>query len=276
MKLSDDMLFAHPVLSANSTDFLDSLFEAEFEIRIGDKDNLDIIASLTLRCADLNELLNVGAAGSGFFLICSRTYENRLIEMAPGSKEHRFRASDFFRSVQLRPVVWSKEARRGWTSRYLHPEYRGAADFPAATILALGEEQTFTVDRERLRPFESIFSLASLDELAPGEIAVDVDADKIVIKVHPSTKAGIEEIRNNRTGRNVLLNAVYLPALMQVLNEIAKDRGRCEDHQWFRIFEAKSIAAGINLDQPEYLRDAQRLLGFPFVKIEAERERLFA
>ncbi len=276
MKLSSDMLFAHPVLSSSSTDFIGAVFDTDFAVRIGEADNLDILASMTLKCPDLEALVNSGGAGAGFFLMCSHTYDNRLIEMAPGSKEHRFKASDFFGTIRLRPVVWSKEARKQWRSAYIHSEYGGIADFPAAAILALGDEQTFSVDRERLKPFESIFSLAALDELGLGEIAVDTDSDKITIKVHSQTKESIEGIRNTSSGRNIILNAVYLPAVMQVLNEIAVDRNRCEARQWFRIFEAKSAAVGISLEQPDFLRDAQRLLGFPFLKVEAEKERLFA
>ena len=275
MKISTDMLFAHPVLSSKSTDFRDALFDADFEFTMTDN-NLDIVASLTLKCPDLNSLLGSGGAGSGFFLICPSTYTNRLIEMAPGHKEHRFNASDFFGTVRLRPVVWSKEERKQWRSEYLNPEYGGSADFPAAALLAVGDEQPFSVDRERLRPFESIFRLAALDQLPPGEIAVDTDADKIIIQVHSQTKESIEGIRNNRVGRSILLNAVYLPAVMQVLNDIASDRSHCENRQWFRVFEAKSVARGIDLDRPEFLRDAQRLLDLPFRAVEAEKERLFA
>lgn len=275
MKLSLDMLFAHPVLSPVSGDFHDAFFDSDFSITLGDE-NLDVLAVVHLRCDDLAALLKSGGAGAGFFLTCHQTYENRLVEMAPGTKEHRFRASDFFGTVRLRPVVWSKEPRRGWKCGSLHPEYGGVASFPASAILAVGDEQRFTVDRERLKPFESIFSLSAIDSVEQGEIALDTDADKISIKVHPTTKASIEGIRNNISGRNVLLSAVYLPAVMQVLGEVSADRSRCEDRKWFRIFEAKAVAKGVNLEQPDVLRDAQRLLGIPFSKIEAEKERLFA
>jgi hypothetical protein len=275
VKLSNDMLFAHPVLSPTSTDFEDALFDADFAVTIGDGDNLDISASLALKCDDLAELLNSGGAGSGFYLICRQTYENRLVEMALGSKQYRFKASDFFGTIHLRPVVWSKQERKQWRSQFLHAEYGGVADFPAAAVLAIGDDQTFSVDRERLKPFESIFSLAAQADLVPGQIAVDTDAEKIIIKVHPQTKESIEGIRNNTIGRNVLLNAVYLPAVMHLLNEVAADPGRCESLPWFRIFQAKCAGAGIDHAHPDVLRDAQRLLGLPFLKIEAAKERLF-
>ena len=274
MKLSTDMLFAHPVLSSASTDYRDALFDADFIISI-EHDNLDVAATITLKCADLNALLESGGAGCGFFLIGAQTYDNRLVEMRPGSAQHRFKASDFFGTIRIKPVVWSKKLCANWRSAFLNPEYGGIATFPAAAILAVGDEQTFSVDRERLKPFESIFSLVALEGIQQGQIAVDTDRDKITVNVTPETKASIEGIRNNPTGRNFLLNAVYFPAVMQVLNDVANDRGRCESRSWFRIFAAKCAAAGVDLQNPDYLRDAQRLLGYPFRKIEAEKERLF-
>lgn len=221
MKLSSDMLFAHPVLSASSTDFRDSLFEADFTATLRTDDAISLEASIVLKCPDLTLLISTGGAGCGFYVICPQTYQNRLIEMAPGSKVHELTASDFFGTVRLRPVVWSKEPRVEWRSSLLHPEYGGVATFPAAAVLAVGEEYRFTVDRERLRPFESIFSLAALDDLPAGQIAVDPDLEKITIKTNPRTKESIEGIRNDTSGRAVLLSAVYLPAVMQVLAEIS-------------------------------------------------------
>lgn len=275
MKLNDDMLFGHPVLSPVSDDYRDALFSAEFVVNIEDEDRLIIEASITLNCPDLDKLLEEGAAGCGFFVVCGRTYQNRLIEMSPGKASHNLNGSHFFGALQLRPVVWSKEARHGWQSRFLHPEYQGNADFPAAAILGLGMEQRFSVDRERLKPFESIFSLAPVDDLQPGEISVDPDSDKIIIGVHPDTKASIDDIRNDPRGRIVLLNSVYLPAVMQVLNEITSGGKSYEDRAWYRIFSAKSDQCGFDAQNAVPLRDAQKLLSYPFVKIDEQKEKIF-
>src|SRR5688572_23794691 len=62
MKLSDDMLFGHPVLSAVSDDFRDALFDAEFAIEVEDEESLKVEASIRLNCPDLDELLEQGAA----------------------------------------------------------------------------------------------------------------------------------------------------------------------------------------------------------------------
>lgn len=274
MKLRDDMLFGHPVLSPVSDDYHGALFEAEFIVGVEDE-TLTIEASISLNCPDLDQLIEEGAAGCGFYLIGRQTYQNRLIEMNPGRANHTLNAGHFFGTLQVRPVVWSKEARSGWQSRYLHPEYGGAADFPAAAVLAVGEEQRFSVDRERLKPFESIFALAPIDTLQPGEIAVDPDEDKITIGVHPSTKAGIDDIRNDARGKTVLIASVYLPAVMQVLVEMTGGGRSFEDRQWYRIFAARCAQCGFDPTSAVPLQHAQQLLGYPFLKIDEQKERLF-
>lgn len=275
MKLSDDMLFGHPVLSPVSDDYQDSLFDAEFVVNIEPEDRLIIDASITLNCPDLDQLLEDGAAGCGFFIVCRRTYQNRLIEMGPGKASQNLNGAHFFGTLQLRPVVWSKEARKNWHSRFLHPEYGGAADFPPASVLALGLEQRFSVDRERLKPFESIFSLAAVENLSAGEISVDLEDQKITIGVHPDTKASIDEIRNDPRGRIVLLNSIYLPAVMQVLSDLSMSGKSYEDRSWYRIFSAKCDQCGFDAQNATPLEHAQRLLAYPFVKIDEQKEKIF-
>ena len=273
MKLRDDMLFGHPVLSPASDDYQGALFDAEFVVATEDE-TLTIEANISLNCPDLDQLIEEGAAGCGFYLTGRQTYQNRLIEMSPGKATHVLNARHCFGTLQVRPVVWSKEARARWPSSYLHPEYDGAADFPAAALLAVGEERRFSVDRERLKPFESIFALAPVDTLRPGEIAIDLDAEKITIGVHPSTKAGIDDIRNDPQGKIVLVASVYLPAVMQVLVDMAGDRS-FEDRQWYRIFAARCAQCGFDPTDAVPLQHAQLLLGYPFLKIDEQKEKLF-
>jgi len=274
MKLTDDMLFGHPVLSLLTDDYVGGVFDCNFEADLSERE-LIVSAEISLNCPDLNQLIEEGSAGCGYYLICPRTYLNRLVEMLPGTSRNPFPADQFFGTVIVRPVVWSKEARSGWSSEFLHPEYGGTTDFPAAALLAVGEEFRFSVDRARLKPFETIFALASDDEIEPGRIAVDPDEAKITIHAHSKTKASIEEIRNDKHGKIVLLNAVYLPAVMEVLSQMMGGGAGYEHKAWYRIFEAKCASLGIDPSDSTPLQDAQRLLNIPFARIDEEKERMF-
>ncbi|WIW95464.1 hypothetical protein [Altererythrobacter rubellus] len=275
MKLSNDMLFAHPVLAPYSDDYNDALFDCSFEVLLDDE-TVILQVELKLNCADLERLVDEGAAGTGFFLICPRTYYNSQIEMAPGKATLDYKAQNFFGTVMLQPVVWSKESRKGWTSSLLHEEYGHGVDLPEASILAVGEEQRFSVDRDQLKPFETIFALAESDEVPPGQFKVDTGEAKITIYACKETKASIEEMRGvGEAGRSVILNSIYLPAISEVLRQLGDGDGQLANQPWFRIFTAKCDAAGINPETCVPLEAAQQLLNSPFLKIDTVKEDLF-
>lgn len=274
MKLSDDMLFGHPVLWDQTDDYQDGVFEAEFEVNLSD-DTITLSVKLDVNCEDIKELIESGAAGMGFYVICRRTYQNRLIEIAPGSTTTSLPASQFFGTVQIRPVVWAKEPRTAWTSGMLHGEYGEGVSFPAAALLAIGTEARFSVDRERLKPFETIFSLAATDQLDPGQFKVDPDENRITIYTNPDTKSSIDRIRNDVRGRTVLLNAIYLPAVMEVLSQMKGGSKDFESRAWFRVFEAKCAAASIDPESVSPIEGAQKLLNQPFNQIDKQKESLF-
>lgn len=274
MKIDDDMLFGHPVLSHLTDDYMGGIFSCSFDVSLSENEVV-LSADINLNCPELNALIEDGDAGCGYYLICPRTYMNRLVEMLPGSSSHPFPADQFFGTVIVRPAVWSKQPKAGWSSDFLHPEYDGSVDLPAAALLAVGDEFRFSVDRARLKPFETIFALAVGPDMEKGQIAVDPDEAKITIRAHPDTKASLEEIRNDTRGKIVLLNSVYLPAVIEVLGLLKGGGAGYEHKAWYRIFEAKCASLGINPTDSSPLRDAQRLLSNPFTRIEESREALF-
>lgn len=276
MKISNDMLFAHPVLASYSDDYREGLFDCDFEVLLDDETVL-LDVELALNCPDIEQLVENGAAGTGFFLICPRTYLNRLIEMAPGKATHEFKASHLFGTVQIQPVIWSKEARPGWRSKHLHEEYSDGVDLPDATVLAVAEEQRFSVDRAQLKPFETIFALAISDEVPTGQFRIDTGESKITILASKETKASIEEMREvGEAGRSVILNSVYLPAVTEVIRQLGGDDAPFAEQPWYRIFTAKCAAAGIDLEGCVPLDAAQQLLDSPFMRLDGSKEDLFS
>lgn len=274
MKFRNDMLFAHPVLSDFSDDYVEANFTSGFSIEVDDR-NLTIHSTIVFTCDDLVALIDEGVAGCGYYLACPRTYQNRLVEVPLGEASTMFDADLFFGRCLIRAVLWSKSAKANWKCSRLHSEYKGVVDIPGASILAFGPEFRFTVDRERLRPFESIFLLAPDDRKKPGEIGVDAEESKITIYVHPHTKSSIEDIRGPTEGRAVLLNAVYFPAIVEILSRLQDDEGQYQDKTWFRIFTAKCDAAGVDYQAGSAFENAQKLLNFPFQRIEEIKDRLF-
>ncbi len=278
MKLSDDMLYAHPVLldaSDANTDYTSGAFSFSAEVAIDD-DQLRLSTSLSVTQPEIVELINQGLAACGYYLICQRTYYNKLNTMPLGDGTQHYDITKFFGAVKLQPVVWTRESVKDYTSTALHAEYGGNADLPPAAIIAIGPEQKFSVDRHRYRPFETIFVLAAHAEVPRGEIRVDPDYEKIKILTHSETKSNLEEIRDAADGKALLLNAIYLPAVIGVLQQLRGGDGNLTSKAWYRTFSAKCDARNIDMEHDDPLTAAQSLLESPFQRIADIKERLFS
>ncbi len=278
MKFRQDMLFGHPVLIQESDDYGSGSFQMVFANPVVEVPDLVIRVKPELKSPDLRKLIDQGKAVCGFYIICEDTFYNRFYPTGTEEGEFRLEAHDFSGAVRLRGVVVSKGMIQDFSSEVLNPEFGDRTNLPAASILALDGEQKFAVGQISKKPFESIFSLVENSTLIPGKIVVDTGTDKIQIGVHPLTKANIDEFRLTEAGKIILLNSVYMPAVMELLHQISGNLETVEDRPWFPVFSAKCAVAGINMDDPNPLADAQKLLSDPFTRLEDKtiKERLLA
>jgi hypothetical protein len=76
-------------------------------------------------------------------------------------------------------------------------------------------------------------------------------------------------MRNIQLGRHVLLNSVYMPAIMDVIARLQARETGLESRKWYRIFRAKCDDLAIDPTDPSQppLRIAQKLLRQPLRKM---------
>jgi hypothetical protein len=273
VKFSEQMRFPYPVLWSNTDDYV----SGEFETTVGEiRERLDtgsvaIDLTIGLEQKEIASLLASGAAKSGVFVTCLSTYYNTLVELPVGGGRLDMRPGLLKGDVRLRAVVWSTSPVASFSSSDLHPEY--GADtftFPASTIIAVGEEIVIDVGRDKLAPVASIFLLSRNDEIPPDEIRVDLESDRINVMAASATYDKLHALRGTREGQAVLLNSIYLPAVMNVLSALSGDRARHEGKRWYEVVTAKAVHLGLDIDNAEPLDGAQRLLMSPFKRISAE------
>jgi hypothetical protein len=83
-------------------------------------------------------------------------------------------------------MVWTRRVVGSFSLANAHEEFGGGAtDFGSGTILALGEESTISVGREKLAQMDSIFTIAKADNLAASTLSVYLGEQKIKILVAP-------------------------------------------------------------------------------------------
>lgn len=267
MKLNEKMRYPHPVLSEYSSDYTTGELSATFKHQQGDTKKLRILSTLNLNSPALSELISDQKAACGYFIVCRQTYFNRLQTVSLGDAERFFEIEQLHGSVNLRPVIWTLEAIDGYSSPLMDAEFGESVPIPKGSIIAMGPEFRLSVDPQRFKPFETIFAIAKSDSVAAGTIAVDTDREKITVLAEKDTYDGIAGLRQIAKGKRILLNAVYMPAVMEVISRLQSGDTSLHGRQWYRVFSAKCDEMGIDpSDKTESPLDlAQQLLREPLV-----------
>ena len=270
MKIDDKTRFPHPVLSDFTRDFKGGQFSADFIIEENYKEEkIKIFFDCKISEKAITVLLESKKAKFGFFVICLETHYNRLEEVDIKKTFFEISLRHLHGRVRIRPVVWVEDVVDAFESDNLHDEFGGGPiKLVPGEIIAVAEEQVIIIDPEKLAPWETIFTLAKSDEVPVGQFMVQTDEDKIKILAASSTYTFIHQLRNNSQGKPVLLNCVYFPAVMEVLSVLREPDQSIKEKRWYRTFSSKCEHLGINPENGEILKDAQKLFDSPFSRLE--------
>jgi hypothetical protein len=268
VKLNESMRYPHPVLSEFSSDYVTGEFGCSFVQQITAEGELKLTADLSLDSDGLLALIENQEAAAGYFVVCRRTYFNLLQTVPLGHSERFLDASRLFGAVTLRPAIWTLVPVRNFSSPLIHKEFGASVNLPKGSVIALGPEFRFSIDKRKFKPFESIFELAIDERLEPGVVQVDPLLDRITITAEPKTYKDLADMRNMGKARDILLGSVYMPAIMDVLALLQSGETSPTSKNWYRVFKAKCDDLGIDPANPNGspLIIAQKLLRAPLKK----------
>jgi len=274
MRLNERAKFPWPVLSASSMDYPDNRFGVDITIT----ENLDaarLSARYTVTLDENNILTGLGndQISLGLYVTCLDTYYCELLTIDLDGGLIDFRPGILYGAVTFLPIAWAKQKIAGWNSETLNDEFgNGQLGFEKGSILAIGTQSDIQAGREKLAPMESIFELVSDSDVPEGETRLSLDTDKIQIHASENTYKTLNEYRNVAGGRNILLNSVYLPAVMEVILSIGRDGSAYETRRWYEPFIAKCSHLGVSAGDDEIWESAQKLLKQPLLQLEKMKD----
>lgn len=269
MKISNIDSFPHPVLRSYPQDYGEEVFESEIEssenIKTGD---LKIRCQLKVGEKNILNLIKTKQALYVVSVSCLETYWSDLQPLLQPEGELQFDKGKLSGTVDILPLIVLQNNTDNFYSPSWHPEFgTNPISLDQGALLAIGNIHRVNVGREKLAPIESIFSVAKRDSVAEYCFEVDLEPEKITICANESTYNYINRLRNDGEGRNILLNGVYHPVLMEVLHNISQEPEEYQERRWFKVLSAKCIHLGINIEDPDLLADSQRLLKQPFSRL---------
>lgn len=265
MRITDGTRFPHPVLNPYTSDFTSGEFDITFSIE--EKPATGALAvnhQVTLSEPSIRALVEKGRASIGCFVRCGDTYYTELRELSWPAGVSDFPAGALLNRVTIRPLVWLKDELVEWNPGTIHPEFEPPVSLMHGDIVAVGPEYVISVGQAKFAPLESIFELSAAEHVPPGRITINPDSDRITILVAPELFGTINLLRGQRSGLAILMNGVYLPAVIELLDQLRTDGAQYSGRRWFQPFMAKCDARGIDPTAKSSLLDsAQRLLGDP-------------
>ncbi|MCL4850425.1 MAG: hypothetical protein KJZ78_03475 [Bryobacteraceae bacterium] len=271
MKIDEAMRFPHPVLWTRTTDYLKGEFsivltKIEEEISSG---RVKAVCAVTVAEQRLAGFLEAGAAVVGVFVTCLETYYNELIRIEANGGGIDIPPGLLRGQVIFRPIIWAATTIPDVGSTNIHPEFgRDALSLARGSILALGDVTVISVGSDKLAPMGSIFDLSLNDGVPRNQVAVQTEDEKIKILACAETLGRIQLLRNTVPGRALLLNSVYLPVVMNVLNSLRDDPTVYDGRRWYTVFSAKLDHMGIKIENADLLKLAQDLLKSPLGKVD--------
>lgn len=276
MKLDQDARFPHPVLSQDTGDYPAGVFRTDFSVaEKTDSAEVRLDYTIELQEPSLQQLIADDHASLGIFVTCRDTYYSKLVPLGLAGGQVNFEPGSLMGRVTVQPMIWARKQVDGYALAACHEEFGGGTiGFVAGDILALDDEFAISVGREKLAQMETIFSIALMESLPPGTLALNLDAERITVLVASDIYDTVNTLRDLPHGRPITLNSVFLPAVMQVLESLREGAGAFEARRWYKVFEAKCTHLGIDPANCDLWESAQKLLQAPFSEIHRHKEIL--
>ena len=274
MKITSLTRFPHPVLSPDSTDYLEGEFEGEIINCEDTAGRVTFNYRATLTEPELNKLVERDEAEVGLFIQARDTIYHRLHSIELGENTIEFSEGELWGETEFRPVIYASDEIKGFSGDNLHDEFGDKWDFARNDLLAFDEVQPFWIGPAKHRELHTVFQLVVKDDVPLNQTRVELDGQKISICACKDTRDVISKMRYNTLGRRAVLNGVYFPAVMEVLLAMREKDSDYEGKTWFEVFSAKCIAEGIDLESTSrtFHELAQHLLRSPLKSLVEDRE----
>jgi hypothetical protein len=273
VKVNDTMRFPHPVLWSQCDDYVDGAFAISVAIEEQpDTGRVKAVCTPVVTETALKSLIDSDIARVGVFVTCLDTYFNELFTLPLGGGSFEICGGLLRGQVVLRPMAWAGAPITSFASPNVHAEFgAGPYSFRKGAVLAIAEPSVISIGSDKMVPMGSIFDLAENDTVPRDQFGIQPEGDRIQIQASRATLARIQMLRATQEGKVTLLNAIYLPVVMRVLDLLRADEAIYEGRRWCKVFRAKVDHLGIDI-KGDLLEAAQQLLKSPFGRIEVDSD----
>lgn len=277
MKFDPGKAWPHPVLGPPSygDDYPHAEFEVEIEVKRAEKSTaVEVNAWFELSEPSLLRLLEQDKAQFALLVRSPQTHCRELLQSGHSKVERSFPAGALSGRVEFAPFLVCMEALRdfqadGWHSDFADRKF----DIDPGAVLAEDVSKDYWIDTADEAPLGSIFGHKHRPDLPDGRWEYELDDDRIWLAMSNFDAEQYKIAReqaDNRPEAQYLMNGLYLPALIAVLDEVDRNAEDYENCRWFFSLDQRLDAVGcrrLGTDSANRLVDAQKVLDSPFPRM---------
>ena len=216
-------IFPYPVIANYLNDYKNAKFEVEITVNRDGK-NVEFVISDKLENEEIDKMIKNGLLKMVSHFECSKTGYRKVFDIRDNNKVI-IHESQLNGKLQICTFVITANKINGYTNKDFHDDFRGMKfDFEAGSILGIANQIDFNVEKNKddLKNTESIFSIQKNMDSNENNMLIDINMNKICIKLPEETYSIYKNLSSQFELRNLLNSIVILPALIFVFAELSK------------------------------------------------------
>ena len=277
MKFDPGKAWPHPVLRPPTygDDYPHAEFEVEIEVKRTEKSTaVEVDAWFELSEPSLNELVDQDKARFSLLVRAPQTHVRELLQSGQPNITHQFPAGALSGRVEFAPFLVCIDVLKGFQADGWHSDFAERKfDIDPGTVLAEDISKDYWIDTADEAPLDSIFGHRPQQDLPDGRWECQPDKDRVWIVMSDSDAQRYQAAReqaNNQPEGQYLMNGLYLPALVALLNDADRNSDDYRDWRWFASLDHRLEAVGsplLGTDNSNRIVDAQKILDSPFLRM---------
>ena len=233
---------------------------------------MDVSAVFELSDPDLLDLVSNGAAEYVLLVKSPKTHFRKELRSNTPVVEESFKG-ELSGRVEFSPFLICVESRSGFIAKGWHSDFTGLAfDLMPGFVLAEDKPRECWIDGAEEAPIGTIFEQRRGGK-RDGYWECHLDGDRVGILLSDADSRRFRMARekaNDTPDAQYLMNGLFLPVLIHVLNEADKNEAAYAEYRWYDALNNRLEAVGcksLGADAADRSVDAQKVFEYPFVKM---------
>lgn len=268
MRFDPKKSFGYPVLRKNSSDYINAdistsieLLETDGSTHVYDIEYHVMIGVREIKDAILSRELSLVVS---FF--CPKTLysESFVTQDLNGRRPVDMRNIKGDLHINVEVIVNAESY--SLVSDKFHPEFAESAksfSLRRGDLVAQGWPEKLFIEREVFQSVISLFQWAPDDDIHDGVWKLGTTPDSVQIFANTKQISLLTAASNSKNGRAVLINAIFFPAIIQLIGQVMT--GDFDDGDlWYKVLEMKLQSTGdVISSKSDPIELAQKLLKNP-------------